>query len=197
MILVLDLDRTLNRLYPPWARSIRDLVPPPLARRGHYEMWDWITSHLAAHEYPVHDVAVSVVRALSTRASSVIVNTGRPETVWNATDEWLRSYFRIDQLLMRAEGDFRRTVDVKREHFIGDILPSYPGELVCAFDDNSQAVGMYRQYGAIALLAPQCWTTIASAVGDRDIITLLRKLQSPDSADDRRSTGKNYLPTRD
>lgn len=179
MILVLDLDRTLNRLYPPWARSIRDLVPPALARRGRYEMWNWITAHLAAHEYPVHDVAVPVVRALSTHASCVIVNTGRPETAWNATDGWLRSYFRVDQLLMRAEGDFRRTVEIKRDHFTAEILPSYPGELVCAFDDNSQAVRMYREHGAIALQAPECWTAISTEFStDCDIITVLRELQT-------------------
>lgn len=177
MILVLDLDRTPNRLYPPWARSIRDLVPPALARRGHYEMWDWITAHLAAHEYPVHEVAAPVVRTFSARASRVIVNTGRPETAWNATNGWLRNHFRVDQLLMRAEGDFRRTVDIKREHFTAHILPCFPEELVCAFDDNSQAVDMYREHGAIALLAPECWTAIARATADSDIITLLLDLQ--------------------
>ncbi|MBV8056127.1 MAG: hypothetical protein JO071_12905 [Deltaproteobacteria bacterium] len=164
MILVLDLDRTLNRLYPPWVRSIRDLVPPALARQGSYEMWEWIAAHVAENDYPVYKTAVLVVRALSARASRIIVNTGRPEKARHATEAWLHKYFRVDQLLMRAEGDFRRTVEVKREHLIIDILPLYPEEMIYAFDDNRESVRMYQDNGAIALLAPECWTTISSIV---------------------------------
>jgi hypothetical protein len=163
MILVLDLDRTLNRLYPPWARSIRDLVPPAVARRGGYAIWDWIAAHLAERNYPVHEAALPAVRTLSARASRVIVNTGRPEMAWDITEHWLRGHFRVDQLLMRAKGDFRRTVEIKREHFRAHITPLDPGELIYAFDDNPEAVSMYREHGAIALLAPECWTALATS----------------------------------
>ena len=178
MILILDLDRTLNRLYPPWTRSIRDLVPPVLASRDRRQMWEWIGAHLAENKYPVHDGAVRVVQALSERASRVIVNTGRPEMILDDTREWLRNYFRVDQLLMRAGGDFRRTIEIKREHLTVDILPAFPGETIYAFDDNQETVQMYRRHGAIGLLAPECWTAIAkAAVSERDILRLLCDLQ--------------------
>lgn len=172
MILILDLDRTLNRLYPPWTRSIRDLVPPAVVRRGGYETWEWVAAHLAERDYPVHEAAVPVVRALSAHASRVIVNTGRPEMAWHVTDEWLRSHFRVDRLLMRAKGDFRRTVEIKRDHFTAHILSRNQGELIYAFDDNPEAVTMYNEHGAIALLAPKCWTALARA--ERDGPSVLR-----------------------
>ncbi len=178
MILVLDLDRTLNRLYPPWARSIRELVPPALVRRAGHEMWDWLAAHLAEHTYPVHEGALPVVRVLSAGASRVIVNTGRPETARGTTNKWLRNHFRVDQLLMRARGDFRRTVEVKREHFRTDILSGHEDETIYAFDDNRDAVNMYRQHGAISLLAPQCWNSLSAlATTPRDVTELLQGLQ--------------------
>src|SRR5207244_9919732 len=93
-----------------------------------------------------------------------IVNPGRPEMAWDITDHWLRRHVRVDQLLMRAKGDFRRTVEVKREHFRTHILPFWQAELIYAFDDNREAVSMYQQHGAIALLAPECWTALATLV---------------------------------
>ncbi|MBV8362604.1 MAG: hypothetical protein JO189_32435 [Deltaproteobacteria bacterium] len=177
MILVLDLDRTLNLLYPPWIRSIRDLVPPALASRGSYEMWEWIAAHVVENNYPVHEAAVPVIRTLSAQASRVIVNTGRPEKARCATEGWLHNYFKVDQLLMRAEGDFRRTVEIKREHLIMDILPSCPGEVIYAFDDNREAVRMYQDNGAIALVAPECWIAAASvATSQYDLLKLLHDL---------------------
>src|SRR5947209_18212942 len=110
MILVLDLDRTLNRLYPPWIRSIRELVPPELAKNGP-EAWEWIAAHVATTDYPVNETALPIVRKLSECASRVFVNTGRPEMAWDATVKWLRNYFRVDRLLMRARGDLRPTAD--------------------------------------------------------------------------------------
>ena len=179
MILILDLDRTLNRLYPPWTRSIRDLVPLVLAGSNRRVMWEWIAAHLAENKYPVHDGAVRVVQALSERASRVIVNTGRPEIILDDTREWLRNYFRVDQLMMRAAGDFRRTIEIKREHLTVDIVPAFPGETIYAFDDNQETVQMYRRHGAVALLAPECWTAIANAaVSELDILQLLRALES-------------------
>jgi hypothetical protein len=160
MILVLDRDRTLNRLYPPWTRSIRELVPPELGRNSS-ETWEWIAAHVASVDYPVNETALPIVRKLSASASRVFVNTGRPEMAADATLKWLRNYFRADQLLMRARGDRRPTAEIKRDNLLSNVVPASHGDIIYAFDDSPRTVQMYQEEGAVAFLAPQCWTALA------------------------------------
>lgn len=162
MILILDLDRTLNILEPASARSIRDLAPPRLRARNGAALWKWIANHVSEVEYRVHEGALEVVEALSEEADVVAVNTGRPEASRASTMRWLERYFRVDLLLMRADDDFRSTFEVKRDNHDRAILPLRAGHLTFAFDDNPSAVEFYRRAGAIALAAPRCWETLSS-----------------------------------
>ena len=79
MILVLDLDRTLNRLHPSWVRSIRDLAPAELRAENGRAFWDWIIAHLTEVEYPPHQPALDILHVLAADASAVVINTGRPK----------------------------------------------------------------------------------------------------------------------
>jgi hypothetical protein len=162
MILILDLDRTLNILEPSSVRSIRELAPPRLRARNGAALWEWIARHVNEVEYQVHEPALEVVEALSERADVVVVNTGRPEASRASTMRWLKSHFRVDLLLMRADGDFRPTFEVKRDNHNHSILPLRAGRLTFAFDDNPPAIQFYRHAGAIAFAAPQCWETLSA-----------------------------------
>lgn len=161
MLLILDLDSTLNTLTPPWVRSVRELAPRYLRERGGAGLWKWIAAHVSEVEYPVRERALEVVATLSETAEVVAVNTGRPEACRDATTRWLRRYFRVDMLLMRADGDFRPTFEVKRDNHDRAILPLRSGRMTYAFDDNPRAVEVYRHAGAIAFAAPQCWDMLS------------------------------------
>jgi beta-phosphoglucomutase-like phosphatase (HAD superfamily) len=166
MILVLDLDRTLNRLFPDWVRSIRDLAPAPLRSENGRALWDWLIAHLTSVEYPPQQAALEALAPLCAEASAVVINTGRPEALREVSQRWLARFLRVDGLWMRADDDFRPTAEVKRDN-LELLLRSYTGDDVFAFDDNQAAVTAYRRAGINALWAPRCWDELLAAIADR------------------------------
>ncbi len=174
MILVLDLDRTLNCLRPAGARSIRELAPAPLVKAGGEQLWRWLTDHLSRVEYPVNRDALLILEELRKLAPTIVVNTGRPEGSREATEHWLDRYVKIDHLLMRAAYDFRPTVEVKRDNLTRRIMPSYRTEEILAFEDNVTSVQMYQQAGIRTFNAPECWVKLRDSLrGGMDIIGAL------------------------
>lgn len=166
MILVLDLDRTLNRLYPAWVRSIRDLAPAQLRAENGRAFWDWIITHLSSIEYPPHEGALKAVQALCSEASAVVINTGRPEALRAVSERWVRRFLRVDGIWMRANDDFRPTAEVKRDNLC-ELLQIHRQEEIFAFDDNQAALRTYREAGANALWAPRCWEGLLAALESR------------------------------
>lgn len=73
--------------------------------------------------------------------------TGRTESTRSATEHWLRLYSGYDAfgLWMRADGDFRGDVVVKREIYQREIEPTYDVQLV--FEDRTAVVKMWRELG--------------------------------------------------
>jgi hypothetical protein len=166
MILILDLDRTLNRLYPPSARSIRDLAPPDLRAENGRRFWDWVIDHLLQVAYPPHETAFAVLKVLSAEASKIIVNTGRPETLRGVSEDWIRCFLPVDEIRMRADDDFRPTAEVKRNN-ITSVLRAHSSGEIYAFDDNEAALRIYREIGIASLRAPDCWNDLLGATRSR------------------------------
>lgn len=154
MLLILDVDYTLNRFYPP---SIRDLVPPELLNDKKPELWNWIVDHLSTVEYPVHETAVEVLQHLNRCDPLVVVSTGRPEALRTVTERWLQQFFQFDHLFMRPDGDLRLNAEVKRDTLTNAILPLAEGRQVYAFEDDAESLHMYQQSGVRPFPAPDCW----------------------------------------
>jgi hypothetical protein len=154
MLLILDVDYTLNQFYPP---SIRDLAPAELIAENGPPLWDWIVEHLSTVDYPAQEEAVEVLQWLNRYDPLVVVSTGRPEALRSVTEQWLRQHFHFDQLCMRPTGDFRLNAEVKRDNLARIILPLGEGHEPYAFDDDTGALAMYVQEGVRAFAAPTCW----------------------------------------
>jgi hypothetical protein len=157
MLLILDVDYTLNRFYPP---LIRELAPPELLEPNNPQLWDWIVEHLSTVDYPVHAEAVEVLQRLNHCAPLVMVSTGRPEALREATERWLRRFFHFDQLFMRPPGDFRPNAEVKRDTLLHSILPLSGTRQLYAFEDDACALAMYQEAGVRAFAAPDCWVQL-------------------------------------
>lgn len=166
MILLLDLDRTLNRLYPPSARSIRDLAPADLRAENGSALWDWIVEHLSKMAYPPLEEAFAAIRLLSTETSAIFVNTGRPEALRETSHRWLSQFANVDHIWMRSHRDFRRTAEVKLDNIV-TLVRSHPPDDIFAFDDNEAALEKYRQVGMNTMTAPECWNALLAALNTR------------------------------
>ena len=154
MLLILDVDYTLNQFYPP---SLPDIAPAGLIEQSGPPMWEWITQHLKEVEYPVWEKAVEIIHWLHQCRPTVIVSTGRPEALRSVTERWLHRYFRFDILLMRQPDDFRPNAEIKRDALQKDIVPCIGEKQVYAFEDDLNTVSMYQQSGVKTFTAPGCW----------------------------------------
>lgn len=80
----------------------------------------------------------------------IILLSGRPETARADTQTWLaRHRVPFDELHMRADGDFRNDVIVKRELFDAHVRDRFHVRLV--LDDRSRVVALWRSLGI------PCW----------------------------------------
>jgi hypothetical protein len=197
MILVLDLDRTLNRLHPAWVRSIRDLAPAELRAENGRAFWDWIISHLAKVEYPPHKPALETLKLLCAEATAVTINTGRPEALRAVSRRWLEQFMRVDGIWMRGNDDFRPTAEVKRDN-LESLLRLYPSDEVFAFDDNEAALRTYREAGVDAFWAPRCWDELLIEIRGREsnqaVASILRRYAA---ASDRNSRQVESIDQQD
>jgi len=79
---------------------------------------------------------------------SILLCTGRPESMRRQTEEWLKKHSIIfDGLLMRPEGDHRQDYSVKSEMLAG----MDKKRILFVIDDRRQAVEMWRREGLLCL----------------------------------------------
>lgn len=173
MLLILDVDYTLNRFYPP---SIREIVPPELLDNSNPQLWEWIVEHLSTVEYPVHEMAVAVLQRLYRCDPLVVVSTGRPEALRDATEKWLRQFFHFEHLFMRSDGDFRQNADVKRDALTTAILPLAGSRQAYAFEDDAGSLEMYQELGVCSFAAPDCWEELSAKIQDEHEPQVMRTI---------------------
>ena len=80
---------------------------------------------------------------------AVVISTARPEFYFTATKEWLSRNFPELQLLniyMRNNADDASGVEVKRKS-LGRLKLDYSPEILCAYDDDRDALDMYADNG--------------------------------------------------
>jgi len=77
--------------------------------------------------------------------------TGRPEKTREATTEWFKTKVELHfhqrrtpvKILMRPDGDFRND-DILKEQWLLELGPQ---NVLCAFEDRTRIVEMYRRHG--------------------------------------------------
>lgn len=97
---------------------------------------------------PNEAVTALVMMAIMSRHTILYVS-GRPETHRHQTEVWLTQHG-LDyhtRLLMRAEGDYRPDVEVKRELYEQHIKDRY--DVLFTVDDRGVVVRMWRDLGLV------------------------------------------------
>lgn len=129
-------------------RLINWAAPEPEARYAPY--------HAHCGTDPVGNL--NVFHAVSQLGRPVFF-TARPERYRLPTTAWVRCELDIEQpvILMRANGDHRCSVDVKRDmlrQYAAMVTPDrgHPSLCAGAFDDREDIVDMYRDAGVNAAL---------------------------------------------
>ena len=90
---------------------------------------------------------IAAVRAMQAAGHAVVYCTGRNDWCRGETEAWLDRHVGVpyEGLFMRADGDFRRDSDVKRELFDDEIRDRW--RIVGVFDDRQHVVRMWRSLG--------------------------------------------------
>lgn len=142
MDIIVDIDGTVadpsHRLH-----LVKDLPP------GQKPDWEEFFARVEqdATNEPIVDL---VWRLGSTRGTSLIGCTGRPERIRSKTARWLNAAgLFFDALYMRADGDHRPDHLVKRDLLKQMRLDGFDPKI--AIDDRSSVVAMWRSEGLICL----------------------------------------------
>lgn len=114
--------------------------------------------HEAAAFCPPNDMALQYVTDAADRGHTVIIVTARMERHRASTEAWLRNvipaHIDYEGPLMRAEGDFRRDVEVKRE--IHAAITEHAGfTVVGAIDDNPNIIALWEELGIPTVTVPR------------------------------------------
>ena len=101
-------------------------------------------------DLPNNDI-IAVVRALHRDGHRLIVVSGRTEAARSDTSAWLERHLGvpIDAVYLRAVGDRRPDVVVKKELYRRHIEPRY--RVLCVLEDRSRVVEMWRGLGLTCL----------------------------------------------
>jgi hypothetical protein len=108
--------------------------------------YDW---RLASTDQPNRSVVVAV-QALAAHpdVSAIIAISGREERAREVTAKWLNdSRVPYDELLMRADGDYRRDDVVKEEIFRQRVQHRF--SVAGVIDDRDRVVQMWRRIGLV------------------------------------------------
>jgi hypothetical protein len=118
----------------------------------------WRTFHSKCTEDPVHEGVADLVRAWARAGNGVIYLTGRGIEWANDTVAWLRKRdlpIIPDLLLMRGDGDWRNSVEYKRdmyERMIASPVWKRNGHTVSfVLEDMDKLVEMWRGLGLTCL----------------------------------------------
>lgn len=126
-----------------------------LALKGERSPFDWSR---VGEDLP-NEPVIRVVEALLYLGDNIVFMSGRMEQCRRQTALWLTANIDCcyvhpvgnygEELLMRADGDFRPDEIVKRELFDNHVKPRYT--VIGVIDDRSKVVRMWRELGLTVL----------------------------------------------
>ena len=143
---IFDLDGTLADDSHRWHH---------IARTGDWEKY----YSECPHDKPIQHV-IEVARALHAAGFSIIIVTGRSESIRRETEEWLLQHGVLyTELIMRKKTDRRRNSELKLEALEDLVLRGYLPLMV--FEDLPAAVTTYRRAGVpcAQVADPEEWET--------------------------------------
>jgi hypothetical protein len=93
-----------------------------------------------------NEPVLATLQAYRRQGYTILLVTGRFEAYRDATVEWLmRHRLEWGALFMRADGDYRKDAEVKRELYKCHIAPHY--DVMLSLDDRNQSVECWRALG--------------------------------------------------
>ena len=102
--------------------------------------------HCACVDDTLYSNVAEVAKTLNVAGCPFWVVTSRPIEMLAITRHWFHAYCLVpDHILMRAVGDERPGVEVKREWLRGGAIPKE--RVLAAFDDQDADVAMWRAEG--------------------------------------------------
>ena len=137
--IIYDLDGTLVDV-----RGIRHLV------RGKYRNFD--AFHCGSYFCPPNEQVRDMALDSNHNGYSNIIVTARTETYREVSQAWLDEQgIPFENMYMRADGDFRKDYDVKRE-ILAQILEDY--DVVACTDDNPAVALVWGERGILTTVVP-------------------------------------------
>jgi len=87
---------------------------------------------------------IDLVKRYKKEGYKVVILTGRPESIRNVTEEWLKKYeIEYDILYMRLEKEHY----IKAPIFKKQICKLYLNDIFCAYDDDEEVIQMWNSLG--------------------------------------------------
>jgi hypothetical protein len=113
---------------------------------------DFYAFHSASVDVPPHAEVVKLARSVHARGVGVVVVTAR-EAIWRHHTAWWLAMWDVpsDALFMRAVGDYRPDVEVKRD-ILTVIRASWT--VVHAVDDNPAVIALWESAGVSVTRIP-------------------------------------------
>lgn len=101
---------------------------------------------------PPHQAVADTARRLHKSGCGVLILTGRVAKWRDGTAQWLKEWnIPFDELLTRADGDFRKDTVIKAE-LLADVRRRW--SITEAFDDNPAIVELWRSEGIPTTVVP-------------------------------------------
>lgn len=113
------------------------------------ESKDWKKFHATIETDELHEWCREIVNRMA-RDHMILIVSGRPESLKEETEEWLRRFdVRWDHLFMRPVHDHRPDQILKLEIFHRFIRDEF--HVLFVLDDRSKVVNMWRDQGLVCL----------------------------------------------
>lgn len=111
---------------------------------------DWHAFHTECLVDPIIENIRELLYCLQSRPHQIVYVTGRPEHTRELTLSWLKEHaFPPGDLFMRKPNDYREDFVIKAE--VLDLLEQNNKKILCALEDRTQVVEMWRGRGVTCL----------------------------------------------
>lgn len=107
--------------------------------------------HRACAQCPPHRAVVEWCIEQHRRGFEILIVTGRDAWAHGLTEQWLREHLPVRHggIYMRADGDFRSNVEVKRD-IHNRLAMTY--DIRAAIDDDPEILGLWQELGIPAAM---------------------------------------------
>ena len=108
---------------------------------------DWDIAHnptLIEKDKPFYPM-IDLTKQYKQNGFEVIILTGRPDSVENVTEDWLKKYeIEYDQLIMRNRSSHFLKAPIYKKKVYETIIKS---DVFCAYDDDEDIIQMWNSLG--------------------------------------------------